>query len=226
VSIVSPYPTTTNWQWQSNNYMGTEEVVLPAAAQAAYCAGTNVSSNCAIYIGVYGWNAATFSITASLMNNPFVPIILTPGTPSFGVTNASSALYYQASVQLPPRSTYSFTAMALTGSAYLYVKTRCTQYDVPGPNNADYVSALDSNTQHVIVSVMDYAYCNQCVVRVAAIGQQPNTIIFTTWNVASSLNTVLNGVEAYGNVRAPLGARCAARARAPRCRVGSCDGGR
>lgn len=210
VSIVSPFPTTTNNQWQSTLYMGTKVVVVPAGAQVVYCAGVNVSSNCAIFIGVYGANSepATYSITASLMNNPFVPIILTPGTPSFGVTNATSALYYQASVTLPPRSTYSFTATALLGSVFLYVKTRCTQSDVPGPRNYDYVSKLDSNTQIVVVSVLDSAYCNQCVVRLAAVGQQPSTFVFTTWNVASSLNTVVNGVPAYGNVRAAVARAC------------------
>ena len=107
---------------------------------------------CAVYIGVYGYNNASFSIVAYVGAGSSA-LELLDGIPQAGSVTEQGLSYFYADVDLPPPgTTYSFYVRSLSGDPDLFVTTDGTLPVVCCPPHYQYSSMSSTGDDYVNVA--------------------------------------------------------------------------
>ena len=110
--------------------------------------------SCGVYISVYGYTNASYTIVATASDGGPVAIELLDGLPQAGTVAQGGSAFFFADVDLDPSEAYSFYVRSLSGDPDLYV---ATDGSVPTTTRYAYRSASGTGDDYVNVQPSDGA---------------------------------------------------------------------
>ena len=139
-----------------------------------------------MYIAVYGMQATSFALTATLDQSFKSPTRLLPGVPINGFVNATKYQYYSTHIMTASNSPVTITVTPASGDPDMYVTTDGRE---PGVHSYNFRSINWGTQDQVQIAPGHPHYCNNCVVNIAVYGFMTSryTILVQTANSVARL---------------------------------------
>ena len=131
--------------------------------------------SCSIYISVYGFTTASYSIVAMLPGGYHFPIWLVDGVSQAGYVAQNSYQYFAAIVNVPDGTAYSFYMNPTYGDPDMYITTVDVQ---PGRNAYNFTSTA-FGYDSVVIAPGEPGYCSSCIVNVGIFGFTASQFVIT-----------------------------------------------
>jgi hypothetical protein len=152
---------------------------------------------CSLFVAVYGWTNASYSIVGEIVDSNATSLIeLVDGQPQAGLVAAGQWTYFYTNINLPNTQTYSIYVRAISGDADLYVTT---DGSTPSLTNFQYSSSKSSGDDFVDVAPGTNGYNSTTTMfaGVFAYGSLPATFDIT-YSSASAVVAIAPGIAQSG----------------------------
>lgn len=145
-----------------------------------------LGGSCVLYIAVYGMEATSYALTATLDQSFTSPTRLLPGIPIMGFVNMTQYRYYSAHVMTSPTDPITITVTPASGDPDMYVTTDGSE---PGIHSYNFRSINWGARDQVVIQPGHSHYCNNCVINIAVYGFMTSryTILVQTANSVARL---------------------------------------
>lgn len=188
-----------------NNAMATSQyndtVYLQSSSIASCVTEGQVSgTGCQLYVSVFGFSNASYTIVSRLNDGYLSPIVLRSGVPQSMTLAKSEWAYFSAYVNVPAGTAYSFSLVSSFGDTDMYITTGGDE----GPSQSNFnFSSSSANFDSVIVDSSDPHWCTGCTLIVGVLAFQSSqfTLTYST-NTSASVVPLRDGVPTFATVSA------------------------
>eukprot|EP00161_Ancyromonas_sigmoides_P005926 TRINITY_DN1671_c0_g1_i2.p1 TRINITY_DN1671_c0_g1~~TRINITY_DN1671_c0_g1_i2.p1 ORF type:complete len:2092 (+),score=1058.04 TRINITY_DN1671_c0_g1_i2:861-7136(+) len=176
-------PTNGNSTWHSANYFSDEITI--ATTDRHFC------SPCRYFIGVYGYQASTFTIVASHADST---VEVTPGE-VYSVTSAAGEWRsYQVEVgQIEDHITFSVSPTS--GWPHVYISTS------PNPNGVNHTWSTAGYPAVQRIATTDAGFCQQCSYYISVGSRYTKTTYTLTVSIADEGVALQPGIPTFGEIQ-------------------------
>ena len=205
VHSANTFPGPSSFDKKSNGGLGQVDSVIFQWQEMPECAALIAQgTDCDVYIGVYGYSGvpsnASYTITATVMSNRTLPVLLVDGEPQSGSVNASQFAYFYALVSVPPGQTYSVALRCTSGDGDLYVRTDGYSNSLwPSNTYYQYSSTATAGDDYVNVMPGTAGYNSTALMRIAVYGFTQAQFVIT-YSSASAVAQLADGVSLVGTL--------------------------
>ncbi len=154
-------------------------------------------SACRVYVGVYGFTAAQYSILAKVSGRE--EVLLTDGVPQSGFVAAGGYSYYRAVVDFPADNqlAYSVVVTPRSGDPDLFIIS--TRNQLPSASNYDRRS-IGFGRESIIFTPSDAAYNASGVLHIAVFGWSTDSTFDVVFATQSNEQTLSDGRSSQVNI--------------------------
>ncbi len=176
------------------NGLGTDTVTFQWLEMPACVDAVTSGGSCGVWVGVYGYTNASFSVVAVVGTGAWEAVELLDGVPQGGSLTRGAATFFFADVDVSPDTTYSFYVHPLSGDADLYVTTNRS---IPSTSNFQYKSTSAFGDDFVNVVPGDSGY-NSSTRAFAMVLGYTDTAFDITFSTSSAVVPLADGVASSG----------------------------
>lgn len=190
-----PRPNSVNHTAQATSQYN--DSVYIQASQLSGCLAGLPDVPCQIYVGVYGYTNASYSILAKKMCGFGCPTYLLNGVPQVASIQRGEYAYFAAFVNLPSNTPYSFTVTPTYGDPDVYVTTDRSQ---PSQTHFNY-SSSSIGMDSITITPDSAGYCTYCTLMVGVFAFQASQFSIMFASGASPV-PLRDGAPEYGTIAA------------------------